>query len=308
MKSHERAPTSRTINASVGLLTMIWGSTYFVIRAGLADLSPFTAATCRFIVAGTLFALFGPRIARREGGVPPSWRASWSFGLANVALPYAIVYWSETVLPSGLVSVLWASFPMMMGVAGHLFVPGERLHGRQWAGLGLGFVGICILFATDLRSLGSDAVVAGLILLVSPAATAIGTIWVKAGSARTSSALLNRNGMLIASLTLGALAFAFEEPLESNWSARAVGSVLYLAILGTFVAFGTYYWALRHAPAYRLSMIAYLTPVLALVLGTLAGDEPFALTTVLGSLTIFAGVALVMNARPSAPVVTQARQ
>jgi len=80
---------------------------------------------------------------------------------------YGIVYRTETILPSGLVSLLWGVFPMISTLGGHFYLPGERLKTRQWLGFGVGFSGLFLLFVTDLRSFGPEGVPAALVLFLS---------------------------------------------------------------------------------------------------------------------------------------------
>lgn len=284
-------------NAIIALLSTIWGSTYFVIRAGLEDLPPFTSAAVRFSLACALMAVLARLLAGREGGGRPTWAMSLIMGLFNFGASYGIVYWAETILPSGLVSVLWAVFPMMMAVGAHWFLPGERLRPRQWGGFVVGFCGVALLFSTDLASLGPHAIPAGLVLLLSPAASALGHTYIKRHGAAVSSLLLNRNGMAIGALALAAVAVARESDVPVQWTTQAIASVLYLAVIGTTLTFGLYFWVLRRAPAYRLSVISYLTPVLALTVGAVAGGEPVGLHTIAGMAMIVGGVGLVMIVR-----------
>lgn len=296
-------PRAWTTDAVIGLLSTIWGSTYFVIRAGLEDLPPFTGAAVRFAIACAIMTVLARLLASREGGGRPPWSLSLAMGLCNFGVSYGIVYWSETILPSGLVSVLWAVFPMMMAVCGHLFVPGERLRLRQWIGFLVGFGGVVLLFYTDVAAVGPQAIQAGLVLLLSPLLSALGQTHVKRHGAAVSSLLLNRNGMAIGALVLATAALLTERDAPVQWTAQAMASVLYLAVIGTSVTFGLYFWALRYAPSYRLSLISYLTPVLALTVGAVAGGEPVGPETIAGVALILAGVGLVMlkRKRPAEP-------
>lgn len=303
------APRPWVTDAVIAVLSTIWGSTYFVISAGLEDLPPFTAAAVRFGLACALMTVVARLLAGREGGGRPPVTMSVVMGLLNFAVSYGIVYWAETILPSGLVSVLWAVFPMMVAVCAHLFVPGEQLRLRQWSGFLIGFCGVALLFYTDLAQLGPQAIPAGLVLLISPAASALGQTYIKRHGAAVSSLLLNRNGMAIGALALAAVAVARESDVPVQWTAQAIASVLYLAVVGTTLSFGLYFWAMRHAPAYRLSVISYLTPVLALSLGAVAGDEPVGLHTIAGAAMITSGVGLVMvrRTRDRADAMSSAR-
>lgn len=308
MPTAGRAPSELTIHLSIALLCLIWGSTWLVIRAGLRDLPPFTSASVRFAVAALVMGAAAPALSVREGGARPSLAISLVSGTLNVGISYGLVYWSETVLPSGLVSVLWSVFPMMMAVCAHRYLPGERLNGLQWLGFAAGFCGVAVLFATDLAAVGPGAVSAGLILLLSPAVSAVGTTYVKLHGGGTSSVLLNRNGFAIGSALLLVAALASERGAALRWSAAALGSIAYLALVGTVVAFGIYFWLLRYAPAYKLSLIAYVVPAIALTLGTLLGEEPLGWHTALGTGLVLAGVGAVYAGRRRPETSSRARR
>lgn len=287
-------PSPLVLNLVVAVLCMIWGSTWLVIREGLEDLPAFTSASARFALAGVAMIALAPVIRKREGGgAPPAWL--WiTVGAFNFTVSYAVVYWCEQTLPSGLVSVLWAVFPMMMAISGHLFLPGERLKGLQWLGFVAGFAGIVLLFRTDVSSF-ADGVVAGLVLLISPFVSVVGSTLVKRFGENSSSAILNRNAMLVAAACLGVLALFTERGQSVAWTGRAVFSVSYLALAGTVTTFGLYFWVLRHAPAHRLSLIAYVTPAIALALGWAVGDERVTLLTLGGAAFVLVGVLLVVR-------------
>jgi drug/metabolite transporter (DMT)-like permease len=75
----------------------------------------------------------------------------------------------------------------------------------------------------------------------------------------------------------------------------AIFSVLYLALFGSVITFGAYLWLLRTVPAYRLSLVSYVTPVIALLLGSVLAREPFGATTAFGTVLVLAGVALTLR-------------
>ena len=294
MSEHSKPPSAFAVGALVALLCAIWGSTWIVIRGGLEVLPPYTSAAARFVVAALAMALVTALLRRREGGAsPPTWL--WmTLGLLNFFGSYAIVYRTETLLPSGLVALLWGVFPMLSALAGHFFLPGERLRAAHWAGFGLGLVGLALLFLTDVASFGPQGVPAAAVLLVSPIVSTIGNTLAKRSGKGVSSLELNRNAMALGALLLVALAFAAEEPLDVEWSAQAVLTVAYLALAGTVLTFGLYYWLMRHVAANQLSLIAYVTPVVALGLGWAFG-EPLTPWTAAGAVLIVGSVALVVR-------------
>lgn len=282
----------------VAVLCLIWGSTWLVIQEGLDDLPPLTSAGVRFALAFAVMVFLAPRLARREGGGAPPARLWVLVGTLNFAVSYAIVYVTETVLPSGLVAVLWAVFPLMAAVPGH-FLLGERLGPRQLVGLLLGFVGTCLLFGTDIADfeVGDGGLLgplgAALLLLVSPLVSVIGQTGMKLWGTRHSSALLNRNAMGLGAFLLLALALAFERDAAPRWTPAAIGSIVYLAVVGTCLTFTLYYWLLRYAEVTRLSVITYVTPVVALLLGWAVRGEEFTSGTAASAALVLLGVALV---------------
>lgn len=277
----------------IAVLCLVWGSTWVVIQGGLASLPPFSSAAIRFTIAALCMSALAAVFGAREGGARPGLGISLAQGCLNFAGSYGIVYWSETRLPSGLVSVLWGVYPMLQATLGHFVLPGERLDVRQAAGFVLGFLGVASLFATDLAALGPGAVPAGALLLLSPTVTAIGTSVVKLHGRGVSSLALNRNGMWIGATLLGVLALVFEREASFTWDRGALLSLAYLSLCGTVLTFGIYFWLLRHVPAGRLAVIAYVTPAIALTLGALLNDEPLTPFTLLGFAGIVGGVFLV---------------
>ena len=299
-----RGPGPLTTYLLIALLCLIWGSTWLVIKEGLRDLPPFTSCAVRFTLASAVFALLAGWLYRREGGARPGWRLSAVQGVFSFAIPYGVVYASETVLPSSLASVLWAVFPILVAITGHFVLPGERLGPRDWGGFGVGFLGVVLLFVTDLRAIGPGALAVGAAYFLSPLASAVGNTLVKRDGGHVSSALLNRNGMVLGALLMWGVALALERDRESNWSGFALFSVTYLALVGTVVAFGLYFWLLRWAPAYKLSLIAYVIPGVALALGWSLGDEAVGLHTLLGAGLILGGVGVVARGGPSRPATS----
>lgn len=286
-------PRRSTLLAVVIVLCLVWGSTWFVIRTGLEDLPPFTSAGVRFALAAGVMAVLARLLGKAEGGTRPCWRLVLAMGGLNFAASYGIVYWAEQRLPSGLVALLWAVFPMLMASAGHVWL-GERLRGRQWGGFALGLAGVAVLFQNDLRDLGPGARTAGAVLLISPLVSTAGTVVVKRLGAGVSSLYLNRAGMCLGAILLLACGLLFERDAPADWSSQALASVIYLALAGTVLTFGLYFWAMRYAPAHQLSLIAYVTPAIALGLGATLGDEPLGASTALGGLLILGGVLAVL--------------
>jgi drug/metabolite transporter (DMT)-like permease len=291
----KNTPSPALVRVLLAMLCLIWGSTWVVIKGGLQDLPPFTSAGARFAVAAVIMIGVAALLGRREGGSsPPTWL--WIVqGTTCFAISYGIVYHAETILPSGLVSILFGVYPMLQAASGHFFLDDERLGSRQWLGFVAGLAGLFLLFRTDLQGIGPQGVPTGLLLFISPLAVVIGTTLVKRYGRDVNSTLLNRNGMFFGAALLLIVAFILERNAEIAWTGPAVASVLYLAVMGTVVTFSLYFWLLRYCPAHRMALIAYVTPTVALFLGWFFADEPVTISTLSGAACVLCGVLLVVH-------------
>ncbi|HEV8550577.1 MAG TPA: EamA family transporter [Polyangiaceae bacterium] len=294
------SPRPALVIGLMALISVVWGTTWLVIRTGLDDLPPLLAAGVRFVIAGSVMAALVPWLGPREGGEKPPRGVVVAQALCQFTGNFALVYWCETVIPSGLVSVLWATFPLMMALTGHFVTRAERLHGVQWLGLVVAFAGVASLFGTDVAKGGSRAVAMGLLLLLAPASVMVSTTLIKRRASNASSLLLNRDSMLLGGVLLLVLSALFERGAPVRVTQGAVLSVAYLALFGSVITFGAYLWLLRAIPAYRLSLVSYITPVIALFVGRTLGNEPFGATTLFGAALVLAGVALTLQrAKPA---------
>lgn len=289
-------PGPRTIDACIALLCLIWGSTWWAIRVSLQDLPPLTAAAARFLLAAVCMVPLVRLLGGREPGTPPPTWLWLALGLCNFAGSYGILYWTEQTVPSGIAAVLWAVFPVLMAIAG-ITILGEALSLRQLAGFLVAFLGVVAMYLGDLGGQRAEVLPHAALLLLSPVVSAAGTVLVKRFGSGHSSLRLNRNGMLFGALLLVLAALLLESAAPAHWTAAAIVATVYLALIGTCLSFGLYFWLLRSAPASRLALISYVTPILALGIGWVVGDGTLDLATLLGTGLIVTGIVLVVLRR-----------
>ena len=288
------APAPGLLRGAFLLLTLIWGTTWAAIRVGLEGIPPFTGVAMRFAIAGALLLALASRLgvrftwSRREVTV---WAVNGAFAFSA---SYAIVYWAEQHIPSGLTSILFATYPLLVAGLAHVLLPGERLGWTALGGLALGFVGVAVIFSDDLQLLGGAMVRrASLVMLISPLLSAVATVVVKRWGAGIHPLSLCAVPMLLTAVVMGAAALARERGATLVFDARSVGALLYLAVLGSAVTFSVYYWMLSHVPATRLALVAYTIPVVAVAVGALVFAEPVRPRVVAGGALVLLGVAIV---------------
>lgn len=280
------------------LLTLVWGTTWAAIRIGLASMPPFTSVAIRFAIA-TVILLAIAKALKVPLGTEPHEKTLWFLnGALFFSVSYGVVYWSEQYVPSGLAAILFATFPLLVTLFAHLFLPGEPFRFRAGLGTLVAFAGIVVIFSEDLAKIGGPKTErAAAVLLLSPLVSALSSVAVKKWGAKIHPISLAAMPMAIATVVLTSLALTFERDRSIVWSRAAIGSLAYLSVFGSAMTFTLYYWLLRHVRASHVSLIAYATPVIAVLTGVLFLDEPLTSRVVLGGALVIAGVAFTAKSR-----------
>ncbi|MGH9360769.1 MAG: DMT family transporter [Thermoanaerobaculia bacterium] len=290
-------PTRVASYVVLGVLTCIWGTTWAAIRVGLGGVPPFTGVALRFAIAGAwlLVVAVALRVPLGRSAVE---RRLWVVNaLCTFCGSYGIVYWAEQWVPSGLAAVIFSIFPLLVAVMAHFVVPGERLTLPRALGVGLGFVGIAVLFSGDFEPLGGRrAATAAAVLLLAPLVSAIAQVAIKRWGAGIHPLSLSAVPMLLTGGIMGALAAAVERGRPVVFDGPSVAALLYLAFVGSALAFSLYFWLLQHLPATQAALVAYTAPVLAVIVGAVAFAEPITGRMLAGAGLVVAGVALALRA------------
>jgi drug/metabolite transporter (DMT)-like permease len=270
-------------------LVVIWSSTWVAIKIGLEDLPPLFGAGVRFALAGAGLLLVARLLGR---SLRTDVRLTALLALLPFAAAYALVYWGEQHIPSGLAAVLFGVMPLYSALLSAVVLADEPLRPRLAAGIVVALGGLVLAFGESLE-LGSErwAALAAVACALSPLASAVGNVAIKLRAARLDPVVLNGWAMLGGGLLL----LAGSAPAESwdvRWTAEAVGSILYLAVIGSAVAFVALTVVLRELPAVTVSYITLLLPFGALVFGAALYDEAITAGALGGAALVAAGLAV----------------
>lgn len=277
-------------NAFLYVITvLIWGSTWLAIKLQLGTVAPELSVAYRFLLAALILFVY----SKWRGLNLRFSRSQHAFmalqGLMLFSLNYVMVYFSETYVTSGLVAVLFSAVIILNVMFGALFLR-NAVQGRVVAGALVGVVGVALIFWPELRGLQVDSLRAlgiGLGLCAAVSAS-LGNI-VSARNQRAKLPVIQTNayGMLYGSLATLAFAVLRGTQFSFELSAGYLGSLLYLALFGSVIAFGSYLTLLGRIGADRVAYVNVFVPVIAL-----------ALSAVFEGLHLgwfeFAGVALVL--------------
>ena len=288
------------------IISIIWGSTWLAIKIGLDSVPPFFAVALRFSLAMAIIWF----IQKMRGERLPVDRTSISLyvtlAVLSFSFPFALVYWGEQYIGSGLASILFAVYPFVVATGSHFFLPNERLNLLKISGITLGFIGILIIFWADIH-VGEKSTLGMVAVLASTLMQGTSLIIVKRLSKNISPASMSLGGMIFGVGIMYCLAFTRENISAITLDAKGVGSILYLGAFGTVVTFLIYYWLLKRVEAVYLSLVTLVTPVLAVILGTLWLHEALAPRVFTGAGLILLGI-LIANGRDLIAAVQNHKQ
>lgn len=291
-----QSPGPLLLVATAALLCLIWGTTWAAIRIGLAGIPPFTGVALRFGIASAVLFAYARAAGVRLGSGRRE-RVLWLVnGLFAFTISYGVVYWAEQWVPSGLSSVLFATYPLLVAIMSHFVLPGERLSWAAVTGIALGFGGVAVIFSADFALLGGRQVLIGsLVLLLSPLAAGAATVVVKRLGAGVHPLSLTAVPMGLTAVVMGALALAVECDRPVVFDAVSVSALVYLSLFGSAITFTLYYWLLSHVAATRVALIAYVIPIVAVFVGSVFLDEPLTPRILAGTALVVLGVALTVQ-------------
>jgi drug/metabolite transporter (DMT)-like permease len=282
------------------ILCVIWGTTWIFIKIGLEDLPPIAFASVRFLLASVilLVVIFARRLPFPK--TSSEWKLIAFTGVLQFSINYSTVFWSEQYITSGLAAVLQAMITVFGLVLAWFFLPNEKITTQKIIAVVVGVIGVAVIFIDQLRVEDLMAFLACVAIVVGAYAAAQASILVKAKAGGIHPASLVFGQMICGLPPIVIYSLWYEgNPLNYNWTWRAVGSVLYLTILGTIAAFWLYYWLLSKIESTKAMMISLVTPLVAVVVGAIVLGEWLPPQTFFGGVLIIASIGLIVFRRKS---------
>ena len=274
--------------ALYALLVGVWSSTWVAIKIGLEGTPPLLGAGIRFVVAG-LALLVIARVLRRS--LSTDWLLAAVLGALPFACAYGLIYWGEQYVPSGLAAVLFGVLPIYVALMASVALADEPLRARLLVGVFIALGGLVLAFGESVAlGEGRYAVAGALACVCAPLASAVGNVSIKRRVGSTDALVLNGWAMLGGGLLLLVVSAVTETWGDAVWYSRTLGSIAYLAALGTAFSFVVLTLLLRELPAVTISFIALLLPFGALVFGALLYSEALTLPAVAGAALVAAGI------------------
>jgi drug/metabolite transporter (DMT)-like permease len=293
-----------------GLICLIWGSTWLVIKIGLVGVPPFLAAGLRFLLSTVLVGLMLAARPRRLRLTRDERICVLSLGLLVFWLDYAAVYWAETHISSGLTAVLFSTMPLMTSLLSVYWTRSETLKSRNIVGILVGVFGTALLFWPHER-LGTYQALGMLAALGASLCAAINLVMMKKYGRVADPFALNFFGMALGAACLLVMSAAMESWSAVVWSRSNILAIVYLSVFGSVIAFSAYYYLIKRMDATIVSLSTLIIPIVALALGRAFLHETVTPRALAGIATIVAGVAVAIvppHLRPASDIASVARR
>jgi len=306
-------------------LWVIYGSSFLAIKVAVDTIPPLLSAGMRFSIAGAIiFTIYFLQINKtifkglhNQTPVPKKpvkehitlrqWEDSLILGVTLIFGGLGLLTWGAQYLSSGMTGLLNSTIPLWVAIIGYIIHRGikkgsigQAMTKTTIIGLAAGFGGLMLLVTPSIES-GHLSPIGTLALTASSISWAIGSLY--STRANLPVSILASSGMIMISggLILTGVSFVFGEYLNldlAQISLQSIVAQIYLIFIITLVGFTDFYWLLRVTSASLANTFAYVSPVIAVLLGWAILSEILTTTTIIAMIIILLGVALIITKKP----------
>lgn len=279
------------------LLAAMWGCTFYFVALAQRDLPPLTLVALRVCIAASALHLWLLATGQRLPADALKLGRFLVMGFLNNLLPFALIFWAQTHIASGLAAILNAATPIFAMTLAHVLTRDDRLSAARTLGVLTGVLGVAVMVGLEaLRGLSAN-LLGQLAVLGAALSYACAGIYGRRlrGHPPAVAACGQLSGSAVMALPLALL-------LDQPWmlpapGAEAVAAVLALALLGTALGYVMYFQILAASGTTNLLLVTLLLPAVAVLLGVGLLDEKLAPRQIAGMALIALGLA-VIDGRP----------
>lgn len=278
------------------LVGLIWGTSFLWIKVAVDDVTPIMLVAFR-----TLFGSIGlGLIVALNKQAHVSWNTiknhlfNFTFlGMFNIALPWMLISWAEQFIDSGTAAILNGTMPLFTILISPIFIKDDRITLPKLGGLLIGFLGVVILIAPSIQGKWSNDILGQIAILIATISYASATVFARKklhGLPSQMQALLQLSA---GTIIIWIVALFTEKPITFPQLPITWLALLWLGFLGSCIAYIIYFTLLHKIGPTRMSMVTYIPPLIGMILGVVFLKEQFYWQSLLGSLLIISGIAIV---------------
>lgn len=254
------------------VMSVVWGASYLLIKIAVdGGLPAADVAWLRVAVAAVILVAVAGR-AGTLASLRGRWRWIVAYAIAEISIPFPLIAAGEVHVASSLAAIIIASVPLIVTVLSLRFDPSERPTPIRAVGLAVGFSGVILLVGIDVAGNGQE-LLGAVAILVGAVGYAIGPMLVKLGMDGLDSRAVMGASLVVAAIILAP--FAAADTPSRMPTVGAFAAVAGLGVFCTAMAFVVYTVLIREVGTGRATVITYINPLVAVVLGvTLLGERP----------------------------------
>jgi drug/metabolite transporter (DMT)-like permease len=282
--------------AAFVILSLAWGSSFFWIKIAIREIGPFTLVTFRVLLG--VVGLLAVTLVKRPP-LPRSlrpWLSLAVLGAFNVAIPFTLISWSETLIDSAVGSVLNSSLPLFTAVYAHFLVADDRLNLQKGAGLLTGFLGVVVLAWRNVGESGASSLLGIFAFLLAVNFYALSAIFIRRYVKGISNIVQSLGQLVAADAIMWVVTPFAESPFHFPQLPLTWIALVWLGLIGSCLAYLLYFHLINNVGPTRSTQVAYTFPVVGIILGTLFLGESFDLRLVLGAALVIASILIVNRA------------
>ncbi len=274
------------------VLSVIWGSSFLFVELAVDHVTPFMIVFARVGLAALALILY---CRLKKFHIPFEGRHILQYvvmGFLAHALPFTLITWGQTQITAGLASIFNATTPLFTVLMAHFCLMDERAKTTKFIGVLTGFFGVAVLIGGGKDELTLDTILGQLACLCAGISYALSIVYGRRFSGLKPAGIAAAT-LTSATLLIAPFAFFYGSPATTLPPAGALAAIVILALLCTAIAYIIYYWILAQAGATNLSLVTFLIPASAIMLGAVFLNETLALNHIAGLGLIFCGLILV---------------
>ena len=276
------------------LTALCWGPSFAFIKTALSDFAPLTITFCRIFLGFLVFYL----ICRVKGLSLWKRRSSWKHYailgfLFNIA-PIILISYSEKQISSSLAGIMNSFALIFTAILSHFFVPGGKLSMKRTLGIGIGIIGLVIIYLPMLLKGRENKEIGVWLMIAATAFYGMGSVYARTHLKKDPGIVVLAFQLGLASLILFPFMLGIDQPFSNATPALAsVLSLIGLGVIGSAGGFLFYYKAIDFSGPMFASLALLLVPIFAMIIGIAFMGDHFVWTTYLGVACIFGGILLV---------------
>lgn len=276
-------------------LSFLWGGSFFFVGIAVTELPTLTIVTLRVAIAAIILWMILLLTQHQAPKTAKLWRDLFVMALLNNIIPFSLIVWGQSHIASGLASILNATIPLFTVVIAGWLLPDEKMTARKVTGVAIGFFGVIVLMGpSSLEQVGTDTL-AQLAILGAAISYGFATSFGRRFKTMGISPFQTSVGQVTAStIMLLPLVFLLERPDQlANPSNEVWLAVIALGAFSTALAYILFFNVLSSAGATNVTLVAFLVPVTAILLGWLVLDEQLRIEHFAGMALIGLGLAAI---------------